>query len=92
MAEVGDAEVGVDVSSIQLPMMQQQSCSTLIEATVVRLYIMGFLTAGTQILAAEAESVKGFSFICLRPPSSAMSVITKRFGLKVRTTLLMRAL
>lgn len=50
------------------------------------------LEAGTTMRALAAESVNGFSLTCLSPPSSAMSVITKRWGRKVRITLEINAL
>ena len=48
--------------------------------------------SGTTILESDAASCKGFSLTCFKPPSSAMSVMTKRLGRNVRMTLLIKAL
>lgn len=77
-----------------LPMVQQQSCSTLMEAKLLRVYknCLEPLAStprgmGTTILESAPEPVKGFSLTWCKPASSAMRVITNRLGRNVRITL-----
>jgi len=78
---------------IQFPIIQTQSSSTVMLVQFCRLYTMFdiFLSfRGTLIFASAAGQERGLCFSSFTPPSSAMRVMTSRFGRKLRTTLLMR--